>query len=107
MEVLQKTDLTSGISNLTKQLIEIEKQKLLNQGKDKVKDLLSDVIGGNKKKTDSAKQKQNDAIKDVLGGILGGSEKTDSTKTNTTENTVKNVLGGLLGNKKKKQDTIN
>lgn len=102
-----KTDLTSGISNLTKQLIEIEKQKLLNQGKDKVKDLIVDVIGGNKKKTDSAKQKQNDAIKDVLGGILGGSQKADSTKTDTTEDAVKNVLGGLLGNKKKKQDTIN
>ena len=102
-----KTDLTSGISNLTKQLVEIEKQKLLNQGKDKVKDLIGDVIGGNKKKTDSAKQKQNDAIKDVLGGILDGSKKADSTKTSTTGNTVKDVLGGLLGNKKKKQDTIN
>ena len=100
-----KTDLTSGISNLTKQLVEIEKQKLLNQGKDKVKDLIGDVIGGNKKKTDSAKQ--NDVIKDVLGGILGGSNKVDSTKTGTTEDAVKNVLGGLLRNKKKKQDTIN
>jgi len=102
-----KTDLTSGISNLTKQLVEIEKKKLLNQGKDRVKDLIDDVIGGNKKKTDSAKQKQNDVIKDVLGGILGVSKKVDSTKTSTSENTIKNVLGGLLGNKKKKQDTIN
>ena len=102
-----KTDLTSGVSNLTKQLIEIEKQKLLNQGKDKVKDLIDDVIGGNKTKTDSVKQKQNDAVQDVLGSILKGSKKADSTKTNTTEDAVKNILGGLLGNKKKKQDTIN
>ena len=105
-----KTDLTSGVSTLTKQLIEIEKQKLLNQGKNKVKDLIGDVIGGNKTKTDSVKQKQNDAIKNVLGGIIGENKKTDtidSTKTNTTEDAVKNVIGGLFGKKKKKRDTIN
>lgn len=103
-----KTDLTSSVTNLTKQLIEIEKQKLLNQGKDKVSDMLSDIIGGNKTKTDSLKKEQNNTVKDVLGSIVSGNKtQTDSTKTNTTENTVKNVLGGLLGNKKKKQDTIN
>lgn len=102
-----KTDLTSGISKLTKQLIEIEKQKLLNQGKDKVKDLIGDVIGGNKTKSDSLKKEQNNTVKDVLSGIIGNKKtESDSTKTNTTD-AVKNVLGGLLGNKKKKQDTIN
>ena len=35
-----KTDLSSSVSKLTNQLVEIEKQKLLNQGKDKVTDLL-------------------------------------------------------------------
>ncbi|WP_396602230.1 AsmA-like C-terminal region-containing protein [Algibacter sp. R77976] len=104
-----KTDLKSGVSNLTKQLIEIQKQKLLNQGKDKVKDLIGDVIGGNKTKTDSVKQKQNDAIKEVLGDIIGGNKTTDTTKTTTTPNTktqetVKNVLGGLFG--KKEKDTV-
>ncbi|KAA5820501.1 AsmA family protein [Algibacter amylolyticus] len=104
-----KTDLTSGISNLTNQLIEIEKQKLLNQGKDKVKDLIGDVIGSNKTKTDSVKTQQNNAIKDVIGGIIGSNKTTDSTKTSTTGNTktqetVKNVLGGLFG--KKEKDTV-
>ncbi|XMO87652.1 AsmA-like C-terminal region-containing protein [Algibacter sp. AS12] len=104
-----KTDLTSGISNLTNQLIEIEKQKLLNQGKDKVKDLIGDVIGSNKTKTDSVKTQQNNAIKDVIGGIIGGNKTTDSTKTSTTGNTktqetFKNVLGGLFG--KKEKDTV-
>jgi hypothetical protein len=98
-----KTDLTNGISNLTNQLIDIQKQKLLNQGKDKVKDLIGNVIGANKKKTDAAKQQQNDAITDVLQGIMGS--KTDSTKTTPTSNTVKDVLGGLLGNKKTEKDT--
>ncbi|MCF7569620.1 AsmA-like C-terminal region-containing protein [Sabulilitoribacter arenilitoris] len=102
-----KTDLTSGISNLTKQLIEIEKQKLLNQSKDKIKDLIGDVIGDNKTKTDSLKKEQNNTVKDVLGGIVNGNKTPlDSTKTNTND-AVKNVLGGLLGKKKKKQDTIN
>jgi hypothetical protein len=108
-----KTDLTSGVANLTKQLIEIEKQKLLNQGKDKLNSLIGGIIGDNKTKTDSIKQKQNNAIKDVLGSIIKSNNpktdsttvKKDSTKTNTTENTVKNVLGGLLNKKKKTQDT--
>ena len=111
-----KTDLTSGVTNLTKQLIEIEKQKLLNQGQDKVKDLIGNMIGGNKTKTDSIKQLQNTAIKDVLGGIISGNKtktdtsitvKKDPTKTNVTKDAVKNVLGGLLNKKKKKTDSVN
>lgn len=102
-----KTDLTSGVTNLTKQLIAIEKQKLLNQGKDQVKNMIGDIIGGNNTKTDSIKQQQNNTVKDVLGDLIGGNKtKTDSTKINQTSNTVKNVLGGLLGAKKKKTDTI-
>ncbi|MDD7884422.1 AsmA family protein [Flavivirga sp. 57AJ16] len=103
-----KTDLTSGVKDLTKQLIEIEKQKLLNQGKGKVKDLISGVIGGNKTKTDSIKKEQKKSVKDVLGDIVGTNknQQTDSTKTTTTKDAVKNVLGGLLGGKKKKTDTI-
>ncbi len=101
-----KTDLTSGVKNLTNQLIEIQKQKLLNQGKDKVKDLIGDVIGGNKTKSDSIKKQQNNTVENVLKDIIGN-KKTDSTKTNSTEETVKNVLGGLLGNKKKQKDSVN
>lgn len=102
-----KTDLTSGVSNLTKQLIEIEKQKLLNQGKDQVKDLIGGIIGGNKAKTDSLKKEQNNTVKDVLDDIIGGNKtKTDTTKSATT-NAVKNVLGGILGKKKKEKDTVN
>ncbi|MEC3905754.1 AsmA-like C-terminal region-containing protein [Tamlana sp. 2201CG12-4] len=101
-----KTDLSSGISNLTNQLIEVQKQKLLNDGKDKVNDLISDVIGGNQSKTDSIKKEQNDAITDVLTDIIGDKKSSnDSTKTDNTTEAVKNVLGGLLG--KKKKDTVN
>ena len=101
-----KTDLTSGVTNLTNQLIEIQKQKLLNQGKKEVSNLINDVIGGNQTKTDSLKKEQNNAVENVLNDIIK-SNKTpkDSTKTDNTTEAVKNVLGGLL--RKKKTDTIN
>ena len=100
-----KTDLTSGVSNLTKQLVAIQKQKLLNQGKDKVSSLISGVIGGNKTKTDSIKQTQNNTVKNTLNNLLKGKSKTDSTETENPEKTkkvIKNVLGDLLGGKKNK-----
>ncbi len=85
------TDLTSGVSNLTKQLVEIQKQKLLGQGKDKINNILGGVLGGNSndKKTDSTKA------------------TTDSTKQDpkdTIKEGVNSVIGGLLGGKKKKKD---
>ncbi|MFH4968570.1 AsmA-like C-terminal region-containing protein [Gaetbulibacter sp. M240] len=102
-----KTDLSSGVSNLTKQLIEIEKQKALNTGKDKVKSMLGNLIGTNQTKSDSLKQEQSNSVKTVLGDLVGSKDtETDSTKTGTTKETVKNVLGGLLGKKKKVQDTV-
>jgi hypothetical protein len=104
-----KTNLTSGISNLTKQLVEIQKQKLLNQGKDKVSGVLGNLISGNKTKKDSTATNQNNVVKDVIGGLVGDNKAAtpDSTKTKTTtKDAVKNVLGGLLGGKKKQKDTL-
>lgn len=111
------TDLTSGIKSLTSKLIEIQKQKLINKGKDKAKDLLSDVLGGNSKEKDSDKTEDQtkEAVKDVLGGILGRDKKdstevkTDSIPPKKEEDVVKekakDILGGLLGKKKKKDST--
>ncbi|WP_418501039.1 AsmA-like C-terminal region-containing protein [Flagellimonas sp.] len=103
------TDLTSGVKTLTTKLVEIQKQKLVNQGKDKAKDLLSDVFKKNEGDTTSTKSS---GVKETLGNLLGGDKKTtttDTTKTTTKEedvkNTAKSVLGGLLG--KKKKDTVN
>lgn len=86
------TDLTSGVSNLTKQLVAIEKQKLLNQGTDKLNNVIGNLLGGNSNgtKTDSTKT------------------TTNNTKTNATETVkegVKNVLGGILGKKQKVKDS--
>lgn len=111
------TDMTSGIKTLTSKLVEIQKQKLINKGKDKAKDLLSDVLAGNSSEGDSTKTTDptKDAVKDVLGGILGGTKKdstatkTDSIPAKTEEEVVKdkakNILGGFLGRKKKKDST--
>ena len=104
------TDLTSGIKNLTAQLVEIEKQKLINKGKDKAKDFIGDLIAKNQKATDSTKKENQEKAKDVIGGLLGGTtKKVDSTgKTDTTviakkeaqKEVAKKILGGLLGKKK-------
>ena len=88
-----KTDLTSGVSNLTKQLIEIEKQKLIGKGKDQVKDLLGGLLGGN----------QNTTTKDSTKVII-----SDTTKTNTPDpikESVKGILGNILKDRKSKQDS--
>ncbi|WP_299226834.1 AsmA family protein [uncultured Psychroserpens sp.] len=89
-----KTDLTSGVSNLTKQLIEIEKEKLINKGTDKVKGLLGGLLGD---KNNSSTPKDSTTT------------KTDTTKTSETDvikEGVKGVIGNLLGGKKKKKDSI-
>lgn len=101
------TDLTSGITNLTKQLINIQKQKLINQGKDEIKDVLSDILGGNTNESDSTKTQTNDPVKEVLDDIIGGNtNQSDSSKTES-DNPVKDILGGILDRKKKLKDTIN
>ncbi len=93
-----KTDLTSGISNLTKQLIEIEKQKLINDGKDKIKDLLSDVLGKNKEENSTKKDSTDTKSKD--------STATDtSTPPLNGDNAIKDVLDGLINKTKKKKDS--
>ncbi|EAR02178.1 AsmA-like C-terminal region-containing protein [Maribacter sp. HTCC2170] len=112
------TDLTLGVKNLTSKLIDIQKQKIINKGKDKAGELIGDILSGNSTEKDSTSQENQtkDVVSDVLGGILGGSEqKNDSnakqkdtlpeTQNNQVKEAAKNILGGLLGGKKKK-DTV-
>ncbi len=113
------TDLTSGIKNLTAQLVEIQKQKLINTGKDKAKDLIGGILNGGQNGQDSTvtQDPTKEGVKEVLGGILGGDKKEDSTKTTTdsvpvkkeedvVKEKAKDILGGLLGGKKKKKDSV-
>ncbi|RDY58789.1 AsmA-like C-terminal region-containing protein [Flagellimonas nanhaiensis] len=98
------TDLTSGVTKLTNQLVEIQKQKLVNEGKDKAKDLIADVF---KQEGDST-ETNSGGVKEALGDLLSGNktqEDSTETKEDPVKNTAKNILGGLLG--KKKKDTVN
>ncbi|MGR7812423.1 AsmA family protein [Lacinutrix undariae] len=89
------TDLTSGVTNLTKQLVEIEKQKLINKGTDQVKDLLSGLLGDSKNTTSATDSTTTSAT-----------EKETTTTKEETKDVVKNILGGLLS-KNKEKDTVN
>lgn len=73
------TNIKDATSNLVKDLVEKQKQSLIDQGKNK----LTDLLGLNKNKTDSTKTKDDtkDKIKNVLGGLFG-KKKKDTTKKN-------------------------
>lgn len=91
------TDLTSSVSNLTKQLVEIQKQKLLNQGKSEINKLLGDFTGIKAPTVSDSSTVQTNSVK---------KDTTTTQPTNAVEKSVKGILGGLLKNKKKK-DSIN
>ncbi|MBQ4914052.1 AsmA-like C-terminal region-containing protein [Maribacter sp. MMG018] len=107
------TDLSSGVKNLTNQLIEIQKQKLISAGKDKAKDLIGGLLSNNTTENDSTSgdDVKTDA-KEVLGNILGTVKKSDTTtssadttattpkKEETVKEAAKDILGGLFGKKK-------
>ncbi|WP_299891662.1 AsmA-like C-terminal region-containing protein [uncultured Lacinutrix sp.] len=102
-----ETDLTSGVQKLTAQLIDIQKQKLLNDGKDKLNDMIGDVLGTNNNETDSVNTESSPPVTDIIQDIFSGNDKeTDSTKTDSsksTGNTVKDIID-LFGKKKKKKE---
>jgi len=75
-------DMQSAVSNLTNQIIQNQKDELV----DKAGEELTNLLGGN----------SNDKAQD-----------STAQGTDKVEETVKNVLGGLLGGKKKKKDKDN
>lgn len=93
------TDLTSGVANLTQQLIEVEKQKLIGKGTDKIKDLIGGALGGNKDKTESTEKTPTDSTSTSTSPI-----KKDST--NDGRENIKNAIKDIFNSRKKKKDTI-
>ncbi|MDX1314265.1 MAG: AsmA family protein, partial [Eudoraea sp.] len=98
------SDLSSGVKSLTSQLVELQKQKMINKGSDKAKSLLGDLLGN---KSDSAEVKESEI---TLGNVLKGlttkpkdSLGNDSLKktTNPVEEKASGLLKGLLKGKKK------
>lgn len=81
------TDLSKSVTTLTTQLIQQQKDKLLNEGinkgVDKGKDALKDLIGGGNKnntakdttKPATTKPKTEDVVKEGLNSLLGGKKK--------------------------------
>ena len=80
-----------AVTNLTQQIVATQKDKLKQQGEDKVRDVLGGLLGGNKTTTDST-------------ATQTAKDSTSRTNESTTEKVVKDVLGGLFG-KKKAADT--
>lgn len=110
------TDLTSGIKNLTAQLVEIQKQKLIDQGKGKANELIGNILAGKTNEKDSTASQGNaieEGVKGALGGLLGGNTtkpkdtaavKNDTVKKkDVVKETANEILGGLFGSKKKKE----
>lgn len=85
------TDLNASVSKLTQQLIEIQKEKLLNEGAGAIKDLLSGIGQAQ----ESAHQES-----------ATDSTETTTNNSNTVQQGIKNVLGGLLNKQKKESDSI-
>lgn len=71
------SNIKEATTALVKNLIEKQKNSFINQGKDKIKDLI---------------------------GI--DAKKDSTTKKNVVEDKIKDVLGGLFGKKSKKKDTV-
>ncbi|GGG54080.1 hypothetical protein GCM10011414_24760 [Croceivirga lutea] len=105
------TDLTSGVKQLTNQLVEIQKQKLKDKGKEKAQDLLNNLIKADKDSTFTSAETSDTKIEDVVGGILNGTKNDTiqkdsvSKKDNKVKDAATSILGGLLG--KKKKDSTN
>ncbi|TDU43830.1 AsmA-like protein [Gelidibacter sediminis] len=95
------TDLTSGVANLTKQLIEIEKQKLIGKGTDKIKDLIGGTLGGTTNQTSTPTTSQDSTSTTTKTPSI----KKDSTKSGSEA--IKNTIKDIFNSRKKKKDTVN
>jgi len=79
------TNLSESVKTLTTKLIEIEKQKLMQAGSNKIKDLLGDLGAPPETSSDTTEA---------------------STSAPNVVDEVKNVLGGLLNKNKKQKDSV-
>jgi len=82
-----KTDLKSAVTNLSKQLANKQKDKLVEKGTEEVANVLDDLLSGKKKQKDST--------------------ATDTIKKDAVKDVAKDILGNIFGKKKKKKDTVN
>ena len=113
-----KTDLKSQVKDLTDQLVDIQKKKYINKGKNQVNDLLGNVLTQNTSEESEETTEKSDAVKltDVLGN--SSASQADSLGNNASKKSAdkvikekaKGILGNLLNSKTKavtSKDTIN
>ncbi len=92
-----KFDLKNAVTDLTSQIIEIHKNKIIKEGSDQITDIITDVFGGDSNKpkeedstTTDTKPKVEDVVKDVaediFGGLFGGKKKKKETKKDSVGN---------------------
>src|SRR5690606_8339976 len=93
------TDLGSMVSEVSKKLVEQQKQKLLGKGRDKMKEALGGILGGDKPTDsittatrDSVQPSKNDQVKKTAGRLPQGrlAEKENDT-LNLDHNKVVNI----------------
>ncbi|WP_158841692.1 AsmA family protein [Polaribacter sp. L3A8] len=70
------SNIKDATANLVKDLVEKQKNALLNQGKDKLKDLIGIDTKKDSTKQEDVKDKVTDKVKDVLGGLFGKKKTT-------------------------------
>ena len=102
------TDLTSGVRDLTARLVEIQKQKLIDQGTEKTKDLLEGLIGKKDRDTLQRRDTTGSTVRDVVKDLFKRQDTVNSTDTtrveqDPVEKAAKGVLGGIL--RRKVRDT--
>lgn len=73
------TNLKTATSNLVKQLVEKQKQSLLNQGKDKLKDLFNTKTDDKDSTNTTDKDAAKDKIKNTLKNLFN--KKKDTSKS--------------------------
>ncbi|MCM5664208.1 AsmA-like C-terminal region-containing protein [Galbibacter mesophilus] len=84
------TDLSSTATQLTQKLVEMQKDKYVKEGSDKVKDAIDKFLGGGSSKDTTA-----------TSASSGNKPKLDSTQTNEIKKAADNIIKGLFGSKKK------
>ncbi|WP_417358144.1 AsmA-like C-terminal region-containing protein [Flavobacterium sp.] len=91
------TDLSKAVGNLTNQLVDQQKDKLKQQGEDKVKDALNNLLGGGKKEEEkadtSATSKENTT-----------NTQTQQTAEDKAKDAGKELINGLFKKKDKKEE---
>lgn len=104
------TDLSSGIKSLTQQLVAVQKEKLVQKGKDEAKSLLNNILKDESASEDSLQTEESTTSAAQLLKKITQKDtlktESDSSKVepNQVKETAKGLLKGLLS--KKKKDTV-